>query len=111
MGIAKRRLNLPQAPLDPYVITTERVLDWISRQDRDTLLKLHEASRMRRDVLAQSAIMQFRVGDKVQWNSPRARQQVYGTVVSVGRKNIRVQQVGSMTTWRVPATLLQPWSG
>ena len=70
----------------------------------DELSALAEAMKMRRAQLARKNIFTLRPGDTVSFTS-RGRE-VKGVVAKVLQKNVHVKEAGSITMWRVPASML-----
>lgn len=70
----------------------------------DELSALAEAMKMRRAQLARKNIYTLRPGDSVTFTS-RGRE-IKGTVAKVMQKNVTVKEAGTITVWRVPASML-----
>lgn len=108
MTIAKRNINLGQPKAAPQrELSLDTVLDWVGNQDSKTLSTVWRAIKVRSDYLRSMRVGLFSIGDRVTWASPRAGKQMSGTVIGLGRVNIKVRADDNIT-WRVASSLLQP---
>jgi len=106
MSIAPRSIKVGnfQPKREPML---EEIIAWIDKQnDREVLGQIFNAAIMRRKYLAQVKTRAFSPGDKVVFTSARLGGELTGTVLSVGRINIKVKVDGG-ATWRVNAGLLR----
>lgn len=90
-------------------MTTKAMIDSISKMDKPALDKVLQAVIIRRDQLAQFARLDFKVGDKVYFDSTRPKhggRRFHGEVVKIARKNIQVRTSDPRVLWTVGATLL-----
>jgi len=75
----------------------------LSNEDLNSVL---DAVRFVRSQLVRKNTGSLVVGTRVKWNSVRLGKPMTGTVVKVGRKNIKVD-VGQGNVWRVDASMLE----
>lgn len=68
------------------------------------LMQVVEAIRMQRQYLARMAIRSIVAGDRVSFVT-RGRK-IVGKVTKVNRKNVKVREDNSVSTWNVPANML-----
>jgi hypothetical protein len=79
-------------------ITSEDVQTWIMSKADDTDLKLLQ------DVISLKLRLQFRVGDKV-WFDTKTRGIIHGVIVKMNAKSVKVQTDAGMQ-WTVGPNLL-----
>jgi hypothetical protein len=70
----------------------------------DELRQVIAAVKLQRQFISVQNIRSVTVGDTVQF-AARGRA-ITGEVVKVNRKNVKVRERGSFTTWNVPASML-----
>lgn len=70
----------------------------------DQIRALQEAIKMRQNQLSRKNVFKLRSGDVVSFTA-RGRE-VKGQVVKVLQKNVHVKEAGTLTVWRVPASML-----
>ena len=73
----------------------------------DDLSYLLDAVKVCREQLRHESICKFGIGDKVKFHNSRTRQDVFGAIMKINRKNIIVREEGEFRQWRVPAEMLQ----
>ena len=83
-------------------INTAILSSTLSNDDLNSIL---DAVRFVRSQITRKNTGSLVVGTRVKWDSPRAGREMSGTVVKVGRKNIKVE-IGSGMIWRVEASML-----
>lgn len=75
---------------------------------REEMEEAYDLLHVRHDMLALAAKAQFKVGDKVEWDSKKGGRTVSGKVTRILKKNVCVDEDGDKNlAWRVSPGLLR----
>ena len=85
------------------------VIEDLNKMDNEQLNEVAHAIKLRRNFLASRAVRQFVIGDRVEFNGKRGK--VVGEIKKVNRKNLVVEDLNTMTRWKVPANMVKPAIG
>jgi len=85
------------------------VIEDLNKMDNEQLNEVAHAIKLRRNFLASHAVRQFVIGDRVEFNGKRGK--VVGEIKKVSRKNLVVEDLNTMTMWKVPANMVKPAIG
>jgi hypothetical protein len=90
--------------------TLKDARDFIRNATSGELDTIVEMLKSRRNELNLDALHEFKVGDKVQFDSGR-RGMVYGTIVERKGAKFVVKPSSGFQNWRVAPALLRPYAG
>jgi hypothetical protein len=85
------------------------VIEDLNKMDNEQLNEVAHAIKLRRNFIASHAVRQFVIGDRVEFSGKRGT--VVGEIKKVNRKNLVVEDLNTMQSWRVPANMVKPAIG